>query len=194
MAFNLIRLHELCKDKNKLLEQLCVWKLIPREGEYNCFKCGGSMKIGNDNSRMDGFRWRCDNTTAKYSKGKREKCETFVEFRCNTFFARSKLPIFKILGFVNLWVDNASLSIISKQLDIDLGTAVDWASFCREVVLDSFIINKEKLGGPGKIVEIDESKFGKRKYHKGHHVEGQWVFGGYERGSGKVFMVCVEER
>jgi len=43
-------------------------------------------------------------------------------------------------------------------------------------------------------VEIDESKFGKRKYHRGHHVEGAWVFGGFERGSGKVFMVVVENR
>ena len=54
--------------------------------------------------------------------------------------------------------------------------------------------NSEKLGGPGKIVEIDESKFGKRKYHKGHHVEGQWVFGGYERGTGRTFVVPVEDR
>lgn len=37
-----------------------------------------------------------------------------------------------------------------------------------------------KLGGPGKTVQIDESKIGKRKYHRGHHVEGQWVFGGIE--------------
>ena len=56
------------------------------------------------------------------------------------------------------------------------------------------IENSVKLGGPGKIVEIDESKFGKRKYHRGHHVEGQWVFGGYERGTGRTFMVPVEDR
>ena len=37
-----------------------------------------------------------------------------------------------------------------------------------------------KLGGGGKIVEIDESKIGKRKYHRGHVVAGQWVFGGIE--------------
>lgn len=43
-------------------------------------------------------------------------------------------------------------------------------------------------------VEIDESKFGKRKYHRGHAVDGTWVFGGYERGSGRVFMVPVEDR
>ena len=37
-------------------------------------------------------------------------------------------------------------------------------------------------------MEIDESKFGKRKHNRGHSVEGQWVFGGVERGSGKVFF------
>ncbi len=50
------------------------------------------------------------------------------------------------------------------------------------------------LGGVGKTVEIDESKFGKRKYHRGHHVEGPWVFGGYERGTGLVFMIAVPAR
>jgi hypothetical protein len=69
------------------------------------------------------------------------------------------------------------------------GTYVDWSSVCREVVYIWMIERGEKIGGPGKIVEIDESKFGRRKYHVGHLVEGQWVFGGIERGSGKVFLV-----
>ena len=43
-------------------------------------------------------------------------------------------------------------------------------------------------------MEIDESNFGKRKYHSGHHVEGAWVFGGFERGSGRIFIVVVENR
>jgi len=54
--------------------------------------------------------------------------------------------------------------------------------------------NGETLGGEGKVVQIDESKFGKRKYHRGHHVEGQWVFGGIESESRKTFMVTVEKR
>ena len=61
-------------------------------------------------------------------------------------------------------------------------------------MLNAFLLHPEPLGGPGKVVEIDESKFGKRKYHRGKRVEGAWIFGGYERGSGRVFMVVVEKR
>ena len=60
-----------------------------------------------------------------------------------------------------------------------------------------------QLGGKGVIVEMDESKFGKRKYHKGHRVEGNWVWGCVERivdpntgeaRAGKVVMVVVDKR
>jgi len=52
----------------------------------------------------------------------------------------------------------------------------------------------EKLGGPNKTVEIDESKFGRRKYQRGHPVKGQWVFGGVERESGRTFLAPVPDR
>jgi len=42
-----------------------------------------------------------------------------------------------------------------------------------------FVLNDPNLyemGGPGHIVQIDDSKFGKRKYNKGKRVEGVWVF------------------
>jgi len=51
-----------------------------------------------------------------------------------------------------------------------------------------------KIGGPNKNVEIDESKFGRRKYRRGHPVKGQWVFGGVERESGNTFLVPVPDR
>jgi transposase-like protein len=51
-----------------------------------------------------------------------------------------------------------------------------------------------KIGGPGQVVEIDESKFFHRKYHRGLYREGTWVFGGVERGSGRCFLVPVAHR
>ncbi|CAI6373204.1 unnamed protein product [Macrosiphum euphorbiae] len=56
------------------------------------------------------------------------------------------------------------------------------------------IIRHEKIGGEGKVIEIDESKFSKRKYHGDHRVEGQWVFGGVELETGRCFLVPVEHR
>ena len=51
------------------------------------------------------------------------------------------------------------------------------------------------IGGPGKIVEIDESKFGKRKYHRGRRVDEQWVFGGIEREWKNSSFACdVDDR
>jgi hypothetical protein len=60
-----------------------------------------------------------------------------------------------------------------------------------------------QLGGPGVIVEMDESKFGKRKYNRGHRVEGNWVWGCIERlvdpntgncYAGRCVMIVVPNR
>jgi transposase-like protein len=53
----------------------------------------------------------------------------------------------------------------------------------------------EKTGGDGILVQLDESKFGKRKYNRGHRVEGVWVFGGVETTEErKMFAIVVENR
>ena len=48
--------------------------------------------------------------------------------------------------------------------------------------------------GTSVVVEIDETKFFHRKYHRGKWRPGHWVFGGIERGSGKCFLVEVPDR
>ena len=71
---------------------------------------------------------------------------------------------------------------------------MDWYNFVRDVCAEYFTRNSVVIGGPGVAVEIDESKFGCRKYNGGHWQEGHCVFGGIERGSGKSFMVEVPQR
>ena len=92
------------------------------------------------------------------------------------------------------WIDNLEINKISKYLNISECSVGRWSLAFREIVFDYFLSNPEPIGGVGSIVEIDESKFGRRKYHRGHHVEGQWVFGGIDRQTGKVFLVPVEKR
>jgi transposase-like protein len=50
------------------------------------------------------------------------------------------------------------------------------------------------IGGEGIEVEIDESKFSKRKYHTGRSLREGWVFGGIERGTKRMFFRFVEDR
>ena len=59
-------------------------------------------------------------------------------------------------------------------------TIVDWCSFAREVCATILEVESQPIGGVGKIVEIDESKFGKRKYHRGSTIEvGELMVYGY---------------
>ena len=45
-------------------------------------------------------------------------------------------------------------------------TVTNWLNYLREAVaFDILETDDGKIGGPGRIVEIDETKFGKRKYH-----------------------------
>ena len=91
-------------------------------------------------------------------------------------------------------IDNLEINKISKYLNISECSVRRWSLTFREIVFDYFLSNPEPIKGMGSIVEIDESKFGQRKYHRGHHVEGQWVFSGIDRQTGKVFLVPVKTR
>jgi transposase-like protein len=51
------------------------------------------------------------------------------------------------------------------------------------------------IGGTGIIVDVDETKLGRRKYNQGHRVDGVWVVVGVERTEQRrVFLVAVEDR
>lgn len=49
-----------------------------------------------------------------------------------------------------------------------------------------------EIGGRNKIVELDESKIGKRKYNRGQKVEGAWVIGGIERSILKNKTIAIK--
>ncbi|GBN38815.1 hypothetical protein AVEN_173373-1 [Araneus ventricosus] len=58
-------------------------------------------------------------------------------------------------------------------MNVSEPTVVDRKSFSREVCVD-MLVNKseETLDLVGVVVEIEESKFGKRKYNRGKRVDG----------------------
>ena len=92
----------------------------------------------------------------------------------------------EILKLTYWWCQDFDQSQIKHELGLAESTGVGWDNFCHEVCEITLLENSEKLGGNGKVVQVDESKFGKRKYYRDHHVEGQWVFGGINEGSGET--------
>ena len=105
------------------------------------------------------------------------------------------MDIETVLIFVNTYLRECfSYAFVRSEFKLSDVTICDWASFCREILIEWCIKREGGIGGEGKIVEIDESKFGKRKYNVGRLVEGQWVFGGVCRETRQCFMVPVEQR
>ena len=82
-----------------------------------------------------------------------------------------------------------------RKLESSFETVNDFYNYCREIC--SYIVENvkpQKIGGPGLTVEIDETKFGKRKYNRGRVIEGNWVLGGICRETKSIFLVKVGKR
>ena len=177
---------EIICNKDRLIEWLINEKLIA--SSRKCGYCNEMMKIVVAKDRSDGYKWEC----RRQINGKRYKVE--MSIRKDSWFEKSNLSLEEIVKLTYWWCRGLKQDEICHEVSVSEHTAVDWDSFCRETYEVTLLEKEHKIGDPGKTVQIDESKFGKRKYHRGHKVEGQWVFGGIEEETQRSFMVAVEKR
>ena len=118
-----------------------------------------------------------------------------LSIRHQSWLVDSKIPLEIVLELIYLWSQDFSHSEIIHELELSKKTVTEWSHFFRKACICSVMDRSEAIGGNGVEVEIDERKFGKHKYHKGHQVEGQWVFGGREKyNKKKIFMIPVHNR
>jgi transposase-like protein len=128
-----------------------------------------------------------------------------ISLAAGSWFERSKLPMEQIVLLTYFVAYGASYDEIHREcvsLDFDsrarLGseTVADWYFYFREVteraMLDRWTA-AGPMGGPGFIVEIDESKFGKRKNNVGRVTDGHWVLGLYQRGTAKLRAIVLTQ-
>lgn len=155
----------------------------------DCEDCYEAMQFVRRQQTKDGFTWHC--------KG----CHKFVAIRKGSFFARSNLSLRQIVTLLYGWSQSYSQVAIGREAQVGTKghTVVDWYNFCRDVCQQYLLDHPVTLGGlnddgTSKVVEVDESYFFHRKYHRGMWRNGRWVFGGVERGSGKCFLVEVANR
>ena len=118
-----------------------------------------------------------------------------VQYVTVLFFHPSRLTFTSLLQFVYLWCEDIqSHAIMEKQLKWTPATVVDLKNYKMNICVEEFIDDPESLGGPGVIVEIDESKFGRDKYNRGKLLGGTWVFGIPEIYIGRMVMLFDADR
>ena len=110
-------------------------------------------------------------------------CKTRISPRSGTFFsyldsnnrANSKVSLASIILIILKWSTKCPLTSTACALGISKSTAVDWFNFLREVCHEKFS-RRDKMGGSGCLVEIDESPSrGRRKAQRGRMLLGDQV-------------------
>jgi transposase-like protein len=91
------------------------------------------------------------------------------------------------------WLSGCLHSSALIMTGLSSATITEFYRFFRELAASSLDVMDTMVGGLGIIVEIDESKFGRRKYHRGHRIDGALVVGGIERSAEKKFFTEVVE-
>ncbi|CAG9318300.1 unnamed protein product [Blepharisma stoltei] len=122
-----------------------------------------------------------------------------IQFAVNQIFESSNLSLQQILLIIYFWSNNYLQQTTVHELNVSNHTIIEWFSLLRELCEESVTQFNEELGGIDYMnnpitVEIDESYFFHRKYHRGRFTGGQWVFGAIERGSNKCLLKQVPDR
>ena len=141
----------------------------------------------------DNMTWRCHKVHHVKNEGKNYTVKDVkVSIRENSWILDAWLSLELIFELIYLWIHKMTNAEIEHELRISHQTIIEWTSFFREVCINDVLHCSQPIGVEA---EIDESKFGKRKYHKGCRVEGQWVFRGCEKyNKSKIFMIPVSKR
>ena len=190
-----------------------------------CPKCGGSITF-----KKNPFAFLQDNgqdpSTEKncfyYRCGTRNggvRCNWQSTVFNGTIFETASTDIRTTLLGLHAWLAGANLAGIMCVTDWSKETTMKYTRIFRRMCtrdLNTYLLceptptetssdvtyQSVQIGGPGTIVQVDESAFGKRKYNRGHYVDTKWVFGGIEitptasgeQRGGKFFAVVVPDR
>ena len=120
---------------------------------------------------VDKCRWQC------------RTCNFVQSVRSGSFFSGSKLEVCQIVVMMYCWACDMSQKQISREAGVmEGGHAVgDWCNFfrdeCKHFLDRNSQISRIDDNEEAMVVEIDESKFFHRKYHRGQWREDHWVFG-----------------
>jgi len=125
----------------------------------------------------------------------KKSCAKSISVFHGSFFEKTCLNCAQILHISYLWLSKVSSSSMTTITGHSKNTITNYIKYLNQLVSENMQEERSMIGGPNIIVEIDECKIAKRKYHQGHRVEGAWIVGGVERTQVRnLFVVRVEDR
>ncbi|KAK8735577.1 hypothetical protein OTU49_005444 [Cherax quadricarinatus] len=155
----------------------------------NCGVCGKPCTIN-----LERRSFRCNKQRTNKKNKRVTKCSYSVSLFTGTWLENSHLSPSQNLLFINEFVRKRfTQRAVQENIGIASNTVVNWKNFCGLVCVN-WMDEQEAIGGPGSIIEIKESKFGKSHSSGRRAVESVWVFGGIDRHTKKQFIVPVEGR
>lgn len=152
-----------------------------------CGECGGPCAFLKYKHGIDQYRWQCN------------QCSYSQSLRGGSFFCKSHLSLKQIILIAHMWSREFPQTVMIEETHVSEKGVIDWCNFLRDLCVEWKANHLQPIGGFDEdlepvTIEIDESAFGKRKYHRGRQVRTRWVFGGVERGTGRCFAEVVENR
>ena len=152
--------------------------LVKRNQNCPRANCRRRMILIRDRSVSDRFHCPKRCSTASICKG--------------SFIEQSRMSIREILYVAFCWAGKMPMKTATFVSGVRETSVLQWYQFLREKCSESLInCPNYVFGGPGVVVQIDESLVAKRKYHVGQQ---QWVFGLYDTSTKLGHIDLVDDR
>ena len=171
------------------------YKIFPRVS--TCQKCQSECKVTRNtkdwhkNKYKDSFHYQC-NVHSSHTQS----------IRNGTIYQKSQLPLSTHLRILYKYYYGIPVSTAAKQLKnlVSRQRIIEYYKKYRSCLghqVQNYYFENENRLGRNAVLEIDESKFNAKPKHRRGGRLGEpdhWVFGLVERGTGRCFMITVEDR
>ena len=121
----------------------------------SCPGCNAAMSLVpcSSSKSPDGLIWR------------RSPCKKYKNIRTDSVLSGQKIALKTFIQLLFcLSIKGLTGIAVSQMTGLSENTVSDWKIYLHTRLSDWLLANPSPLGGPGVIVEVDEAKFGKRKY------------------------------